>query len=47
MKPTASNYSRLVTLHAYCFRTGKRRWAKSLGQKLKEFLLDNPQFRNY
>jgi len=47
MRPTAANYIRLVTLHEYCWRTGKRQWAKAIGQKLKEFLIDNPQFRTY
>lgn len=27
MRPTAANYIRLVTLHEYCWRTGKRQWA--------------------
>ena len=41
------HYLRLVTLQDYCFRTKKRRWAKALGVKLREFLNDNPQFKHY
>ena len=43
----AYHYMRLIALQDYCFRTNKRKWAKTLGEEIKAFLLDNPQFRGY
>lgn len=40
-------YVRLKDLQDKCFRRGKRRWAHALGVRLREFLQDNPQYRNY
>ena len=41
------HYMRLVALQEYCWRTNKRKWAKALGEEIKAFLLDHPQFRAY
>jgi len=41
------HYLRLLTLQEYCFRTRKRKWAKALGEELRAFLADNPNFRGY
>jgi hypothetical protein len=47
MRPTTALYLRLITLQEYCWRTNKRRWAKAIGEKLRNFLIDNPAFRAY
>lgn len=46
MKPTAQ-YIRLVYLQDYCFKSRKKRWAKQLGERLRELIADNPYLGVY
>jgi hypothetical protein len=42
-----AHYFRLMALQDYCFRTNKKRWAKAIGIEMRNFVLDNPQIRQY
>ena len=38
---------RIRSLQIYCFQTNKKRWAKALGQMLKELRADFPELKKY
>jgi hypothetical protein len=47
MKTKTHYFARLLDLQAYCWRTGKKRWAMALGQALREYRIDNPDVRDW
>ena len=47
MKTKTNHFARLLDLQAYCWRTGKKRWAIALGQALREYRIDNPDVRDW
>ena len=34
---------RIIILQTECFKRGHKKWAVALGQKIKEYRIDNPQ----
>ena len=40
-----SDIYRLLILQNECFRRGHKKWAKALGQKIREFKSENPDVK--